>query len=148
MALEAAQTVCALSFSTSSNGNAEKGLLSWCKATVAALEGAKGAGLAPLGFWEHRWLGQEVARAYLVDDLSVPVSLRAHVTSKARTRDSCRAFRDGAAAVWPPARSALACDEEEAESEGLLRPYAACPRIKAHRAAVVGEEERGLLEDE
>lgn len=152
MVLEAARRVCALSHSGPSLP--PPAVKAWCTATVAALEGAEGAGLAPLGEVEHRRLGQDVARAYLMPaaashaSSSSAVSLRAHVTSKARTRDSCRAFRDGAAALWPPARSSLACDEEGARSEGLLRPYAACARLQAHRVAVVGEEEeRGGLED-
>lgn len=78
--------------------------------------------------------------AYLTTP-SLAVTLRAHVTSKARTAQSCRAFREGAAGVWPPAAGALACEDPRTESEGLLRPYAGCARLEAHRRAVVGAEE-------
>lgn len=97
--------------------------------------------MAPLGWAEHRLLGVEVARAYLMTSSSV--SLRAHVTSKARTWASCRAFRDGAAALWPEALSSLACDDEGARAEDLLRPYASCARLVTHRAAMLLEERGG-----
>lgn len=148
LALEAAHRICGGTTPTTPTPNKPPpGLPAWCATTLAALTGAEGGGLAPLGYAEHKRLGEEVAAAYLTR--SSGVSLRAHVTSKARTVQSCRAFREGAAGVWPPAATALACEDSAIESEGLLRPYAGCARLDAHRMAVMGaEEERAVGGDE
>ena len=67
------------------------------------LEGAVGGAINPLGEWEQKVLGKQVAQDYLAV-MGNDVDVRVRVTAKSRTVESCYAFRDGAKEIWTPSQ--------------------------------------------